>query len=339
MNNLINKVTFRSKNSILFMILVGFLLSLILILFNFDFSINEYLKNVKEKNIDWRSVLVDTDDLNNIEKFKRIDHVTQVTDINFFIYGFLIDKSQNITLYALNENELNNLEIVNGNKNVQGNNLICPKKFKTVGSTFSRNFKRIRYTASREKEILDERDETFYISANYDSKKNMLDGVTCFTSLENLERLARYIDYNEDVNYSLSTINVIVDNINNKEYVKEELSKMGSESYDKVEIDYDGLNNLEIIFFVVLCFMLIMVYIAISLHLKRNVESKKKEILLYKSIGFTNKNIFRIYGYEYLIVFVFSILFAYLINLLETFAISNILIRTEYNNWIIVFKL
>ena len=183
MNNLINKITFRSKNSILFMILVGFLLSLILILFNFDFSINEYLKNVKEKNIDWRSVLVDTEDLNNIEKFKSIDHVTQVTDINFFIYGFFIDKSQNITLYALNENELNNLEIVNGNKNVQGNNLICPKKFKTVGSTFSRNFKRIRYTASRDEEILDERDETFYISANYDSKKIMLDGVTCFTSL------------------------------------------------------------------------------------------------------------------------------------------------------------
>ena len=94
MNNLINKITFRSKNSILFVILVGFLLSLILILFNFDFSINEYLKNVKEKNIDWRSVLVDTDDLNNIEKFKSIDHVTQVTDINFFIYGFFIDKSQ-----------------------------------------------------------------------------------------------------------------------------------------------------------------------------------------------------------------------------------------------------
>ena len=94
MNNLINKVTFRSRNSILFMILVGFLLSLILILFNFDFSINEYLKNVKEKNIDWRSVLVDTDDLNNIEKFKSIDHVTQVTDINFFIYGFLISLQQ-----------------------------------------------------------------------------------------------------------------------------------------------------------------------------------------------------------------------------------------------------
>lgn len=330
MNNLINKVTFRSKNSILFMILVGFLLSLILILFNFDFSINEYLKNVKEKNIDWRSVLVDTEDLNNIEKFKSIDHVTQVTDINFFIYGFFIDKSQNITLYALNENELNNLEIVNGNKNVQGNNLICPKKFKTVGSTFSRNFKRIRYTASREKEILDERDETFYISANYDSKKIMLDGVTCFTSLENLERIARYTDYNEDVNYSLSTINIIVDNIKNIDYVKEELKKMGFDSYDKVEIDYNGLKNLEIIFIVVLCFMLIMVYIAISLHLKRNIESKKKEILLYKSIGFANKNIFRIYGYEYLIVFVFSILFAYLINLLETFAISNILIRTEY---------
>ena len=226
MNNLINKITFRSKNSILFMILVGFLLSLILILFNFDFSINEYLKNVKEKNIDWRSVLVDTEDLNNIEKFKSIDHVTQVTDINFFIYGFFIDKSQNITLYALNENELNNLEIVNGNKNVQGNNLICPKKFKTVGSTFSRNFKRIRYTASRDEEILDERDETFYISANYDSKKIMLDGVTCFTSLENLERIARYTDYNEDVNYSLSTINIIVDNIKNIDYVKEELKKI-----------------------------------------------------------------------------------------------------------------
>ncbi len=274
MNNLINKVTFRSRNSILFMILVGFLLSLILILFNFDFSINEYLKNVKEKNIDWRSVLVDTDDLNNIEKFKSIDHVTQVTDINFFIYGFLIDKSQNITLYALNENELNNLEIVNGNKDVQGNNLICPKKFKTVGSTFSRNFKRIHYDSAGVDEILDERDETFYISANYDSKKIMIDGITCFTSLENLERLIRYADYNQDVNYALSTINIIVDNIKNIDYVKEELKKMGFDSYDKVEIDYNGLKNLEITFIVVLCFMLIMVYIAISLHLKRNVESK-----------------------------------------------------------------
>lgn len=158
----------------------------------------------------------------------------------------------------------------------------------------------------------------------------MLDGVTCFTSLENLERLARYTDYNEDVNYSLSTINVIVDNINNKEYVKEELAKMGFESYDKVEIDYDGIRNVEIIFFIVLIIMLIIVYLAINLHLKRNIGSKKKEILLYKSIGYSNKDIFKIYGYEYSLIFIFSVIFSYLINILETFVISNILIITEY---------
>ncbi len=127
-------------------------------------------------------------------------------------------------------------------------------------------------------------------------KKIMLDGVTCFTSLENLERIARYTDYNEDVNYSLSTINIIVDNIKNIDYVKEELKKMGFESYDKAEIDYNGLKNLEITFIVVLCFMLIMVYIAISLHLKRNVESKKKKFYYIKVLALQIKTFLEFMG-------------------------------------------
>ncbi len=163
---------------------------------------------------------------------------------------------------------------------------------------------------------------TFKIVGLYDSDLINETHYMCFAPVKDLQEI--YDGSLAILNKgSIGSADVIVDNIYNVSYVKEELSKLGYQYTDKTGLDAEFIFNLKLISYTSLAFVLIvMIFVTITYVKKRNVMNSK-EIGLYSSLGFSSRHIQIIYTTDILIISTISNLIAMCLSLIAYQVIIN----------------
>lgn len=346
------KKLFRNKVNII-MIIIFAICSLTLTgALMFEKNYIQMQKDDFDKNVDGRTLLVSPNEkiLNELtekeggfakyeydyENILAINHVQAAFDSNLETFGETTLKNDDYDGYVNfrygNEYTLPNN--IKGEK-FSGNDsgvVICPKNFypdsnditsdskyidgeTLLNTTFDFTYK--DYVANN-KGI--DKTKTFKIIGLYDNTVLKEKSNTCFATAKDLQEMydVELAVLNKE---ALMSINVIVDDIKNLSYVKEELTKLNLRGSDKLFIDNNAVSGLRIISYTCIVFAIIMIIgITITYVKKRNIMNKK-EIGVFSSLGFSSSQIQTIYTVEVLILTSLSAIASTILSLVAYFFI------------------
>lgn len=326
-SNKISKINIlKNKQNTIMLIILLLLLVLLFYIINSSIIVINYLHDYNTKNIDNRSLLVNSFDSEiNSKTFDGIEHITEAIPLNYSYTVVNSDKYSSVYLYSINDKELSNIDVLKGTKNIGNGNIICPvdyipiddfggenvnisdKIYNTdnlIGSTFIGTSNKYMFTDAEPK-IVDKMDTIFTIIGNYDSKKYLRYNNVCFASYEDVKKIK---DYSVSVNGNIdeSTYLIVVDNLKNIDYVKKEIEKKGFYATNKIMKDYTVVVFLVSVAILIIITVIFVISVSIKYNINRDITNKEKEILLYKSIGYSSKNILEQYQLDYLIIFLIS---------------------------------
>lgn len=286
---------------------------------------DDYLINGKEYKYDFNSIL-------------KIKHVQAAYNANVDTSGYtsLKDDEYNGFVGLRYGNESVLTRVIEGSKFSSDDTgvVICPYNFypdskditletkyydkdKLLNTSFEFPYKE----CSIDRKCVD-KTKTFKIVGLYDSDLINESHFMCFAPAKYLQEI--YDNSLAILNKgSIGSADVIVDNIYNVSYVKDELSKLGYQYTDKVGLDAKFIFNLKLISYTSLAFVLIvMVFVTVTYVKKRNVMNSK-EIGLYSSLGFSSRHIQIIYTTDILIISTISNLIAMCLSLIAYQVILN----------------
>lgn len=156
---------------------------------------------------------------------------------------------------------------------------------------------------------------------------------SCFVSAKDLAKM-----YEEGLGMlnkdALMSIEVVVDDIKNLGIVKKELKKLNLKYIDKLMIDTEAVNNLKIITYTCIIFVIIVIMgVSIVFIKKRNIMSSK-EIGLLSSLGFSNRRILSIYTFDIFIVtfisYTIAIILSGILYIIITNTLANLFLNIMY---------
>lgn len=164
------------------------------------------------------------------------------------------------------------------------------------------------------------RTKTFKIIGLYDNTVLKEKSNTCFATAKDLQEM-----YDVELAVlnkgALMSINVIVDDIKNLPYVKEELTKLNLRGSDKLVIDNNAVSGLRVISYTCIVFAIIMIIgITITYMKKRNIMNKK-EIGVFSSLGFSSLQIQTIYMVDILVLSAISTIISTILSFVVYFFI------------------
>ena len=152
--------------------------------------------------------------------------------------------------------------------------------------------------------VVGQRKIPFEIIGVYDNELAYEGYNTCFAGGKQLYEM--YNDYlgriNPPYTLSISSVDVIVDNVKNVSSVKSELSKLGYKTMPKVFIDYDELLQIEMICIGIIVITSILTLGISALYIKKYVIYSSYDIALLYALGYSKKKIEKIYFYNVLYV-------------------------------------
>ncbi len=152
--------------------------------------------------------------------------------------------------------------------------------------------------------VVGQRKIPFEIIGVYDNELAYEGYNTCFAGGKQLYEM--YNDYlgriNPPYTLSISSVDVIVDNVKNVNSVKSELSKLGYKTMPKVFIDYDELLQIEMICIGIIVITSILTLGISALYIKKYVIYSSYDIALLYALGYSKKKIEKIYFYNVLYV-------------------------------------
>lgn len=182
---------------------------------------------------------------------------------------------------------------------------------------------------------------TFKIIGLYDNTMiNELPN-TCFVSARDLTKM-----YEEGLGVlnkdALASIEVVVDDINNLDSVKKELKNLNLRYIDKLMIDTEAVNNLKIITYTCIIFVIIVIIgVSITFIRKRNIMNSK-EIGLLSSLGFSNQHIYYIYTFDLFVVtftsYIISIILSGIAYIIIINVFSNLFLNIMYTPKLFISK-
>ncbi len=347
------KNTFKSKRNIFLILVLSFLLIILLSVLIFNHTILNYMNNYKTKNIDNRTLIAYRYNLEkiNANEIEKINHVTDIIPNMYNSINIKSDEFSNIVLQAIGTEELNRLNIVSGSKELENGSIICPVNFVPIANANMRTDvnneniinannligKRFNVTLKKEQfinhevNLLDSKQKNFQIIGTYLSENYVMDNNLCFTSVETIKDIVDFISI-EDSGRINESYNVIVDNIDNIEEVKNEIKNLNIEVKEKIVLDFSTIAIVGVISVSILIFAISMIIITIHLNIKRDLSNKVQEILLYRSLGFEKKSIKQMFLLQYFLIFFISSIIALVVllivfNILKSYLENFMLFR------------
>ena len=335
--NLVLKLQFRSKYFKYNILLISLVTLIILIINIYSCSANMYLKNKTYNESVWfKSFEVTPLQGQNLDdaiiEVMKIPHVTNV--VKFYEYSailnskFLSNKMMtgDIIIYASSNkslpSEIKGLTF----PEETGNYLICPSKLYASSNLDSLRFMNRKYVINT-KELLNEDVEFKYFS-NYKSNEyiekykiigmydalDISDNNVCFARNDTLTKIIKN-QYSDDIDLSTgenklndqSTLYVQIDNFNNLDKVKKNLSDLGYRYIDTAKVRYDYFNNIESITTKMTFSISIIMFIVIFIIFFKQYKDEKYFLKLLYIIGYSSKDILSISFISSLILVICSI--------------------------------
>jgi putative ABC transport system permease protein len=132
------------------------------------------------------------------------------------------------------------------------------------------------------------------------------------------------IDGIVDVNYFLidSNIKITVDDYNNIESISSNVDKIINKTYNNYEITYNDsklyeikfINNINRILKILVLMILLIIILSLILTINQSINDRISEIVIYKSIGYSNLNLFKLLFYECILIVTVSNIISFIVS-------------------------
>lgn len=341
-------------------IVILLVISMILIVLSFSFkeTINKYINDGIKGNSNYRTLFVtpkdDETEEEAIANLKKIDHVMDVfteKEHNYVLDLIKIeDKVMKGTFWIYGTNDLTIPEISSGRSIENENEIVCPEVFYPNDDLeslpdFDKN-KLIRMKNYLNKTI----DTMYYIAPefNYDTsgivteeaeevylelklvgtyKNNpsYLDENVCYGSKTLIQNISTDAYQNVDNSNVIDPIIVIIDDVGNVKQVSMDIEKLG---YAPSSIVVVNNSFIDIVSFLSYLIIIITIILSVSLIMfinKKRINDKKSEVNIYRSLGFSKKNITRILYFESFYIGIISIVISSILIILTLVSLKYVI--------------
>ena len=370
----------KLSNFFLFICLF-FVLLIIVVLTNFKLSFYKYLTYITENYYDARKIEAVNLDLTYEEmetQIRQIDHVADVFFFNDYRTGFDIKSSNESLLermYVAPAGEGYMPQAIKGKNIEEETDLICPIKLANSGTNgFNTEFinmedylgKNITLTKDvyylekmgQEPVVIETKEYQFKIVGLYDYSAFGDEPYYCYTFKDVIGNIVKetnpiYADDYWPDNYLYESgpetgifpyIDIIVDKNENVSYVENELEKLGFQHSTMFFIDYEFFDTVNILFNIVLVFILIIFGLLFYTFLSKNMKKRYNELWILKAIGYNDNQITKIVLYNAFIIFCISFFLSIIFSLIINYFINTILSNNAQliglvikNNYLAIF--
>lgn len=349
---IILKPFFRNKKNLFSILLLGICSLIIIVIFSFNSTLQNYIKIGLMKDISYRTIFIDYDyskeseseALLNISKVKHIE-----TAFNKSEYFTIVDVDSigskkvkgNFKIQGINK--LEKEKILYG-KNIDGENqVICPAIFVPnenseevlSGKTKSINLKKYLnenikttfYVTTFSDAISDFiLHNNFKIVGLYRNNENYLDENVCYASFSTIKKINEVADkYVENSPGVIDSIIAYVDNVSSMEGTIKNLSELGYSAGRIFELDTSFLLAVNIFSIVLIIVIIIATIIIVGIINNKKISDKIVEINLYRSFGYSIKEIKELLLIENLLISIISVFFSFFIMLIIFLIIKTII--------------
>lgn len=314
----------KIKENIILLLIITFLLFSALVILTVDNSLIFNINELNEYNLNNRSLVI-YDEVNDIETIKNTKHVKDVVQYKQSIFKVESDKYEELVLQPMSNNILKEMADI---YNINNYEIICPKLFtpnNDVYNDYNTKMYDIIYTENIintnipiylekviyngfGKEVIDNKEVNLLVVGSYDSAKYKTANNVCFINEDSYNEIVDF-GITDDTSLVLQT-QVIIDEFSNINEVANALDKLGFAYQTKTTLDVDLITIISEVTFFVLFITIITIFFSINFNIKRNLSMKEEEIFLYRTIGYENKDIKRIFKYELFSIFILATLIA-----------------------------
>lgn len=327
----------NKKSTVIILIVISLLM---IFIFSFKDTINNFFINGVQKDLGYRTLFVLRDDnlyseSEVIEQLKEINHVVEVfPDSGFFITTGIKSMDFSGTFSLTGVSQKTAPSITYGKMMMKENDIICPEKFYPDENILeneeisSNKFIDMKNYVGKEVTITYDKfiDET---ATKFETKKLKLNIVGTYkNNVAYIDENNCYAHYNlikktfddayekVDMSSQVNSIMVQIDSPNNLNYVIKSINKLGHNVTQSLSFDSTLLNIINVVVYVVLiiCFAL---SISIILYINNKEFNKKiTSINILRSLGFRTGDIFKINYFEKNIFSIFIVVILFIILLL-----------------------
>ena len=280
------------------------------------------------------------------EYAKNIDHVLDIYDVNKessievrVLPNQIINKNWTIELFGRSNSTLPKIVFGKNFQNENSNVAICPLRLlmtgvddeyfiskkdyvdgkKLLGQTIIIEYDEYFYKSALGKgEIINQYQESFKVVGLYDNTTFMSDDI-CFVHYSDIKRITEtqngnLEEYNTPSQYV--TFNIAIDSNTNLSYIKEQLNDFAKNNNIAIDLiatitpDTELISSVTTSVLVACTISLFLFLICFIIYTVKNIESRKREIGLYKAMGYKNKQIYDIVLIEQFIITTLSFIMA-----------------------------
>lgn len=325
----------NKKSTVIILIVISLLM---IFIFSFKDTINNFFINGVQKALGYRTLFVLRDDnlyseAEVIEQLKKINHVVEVfPDSGFFITTGIKSTDFSGTFSLTGVSQKTAPSITSGEMMMKENDIICPEKFypdenilENEEISFNKFIDMKKYvgkevTITYDK-FIDETDTKFEtkklnIVGTYKNNVAYVDENNCYAHYNLIKKIFDDAYEKVDMSSQVNSIMVQIDSPNNLNYVIKSINKLGHNVTQSLSFDPTLLNIINVVVYVVLviCFAL---SISIILYINNKEFNKKiTSINILRSLGFRTDEIFKINYFEKNIFSIFIVVILFIILLL-----------------------
>lgn len=325
----------NKKSTVIILIVISLLM---IFIFSFKDTINNFFINGVQKALGYRTLFVLRDDnlyseAEVIEQLKKINHVVEVfPDSGFFITTGIKSTDFSGTFSLTGVSQKTAPSITSGEMMMKENDIICPEKFYPDENILeneeisSNKFIDMKKYVGKEVTItydkfIDETDTKFEtkklnIVGTYKNNVAYVDENNCYAHYNLIKKIFDDAYEKVDMSSQVNSIMVQIDSPNNLNYVIKSINKLGHNVTQSLSFDPTLLNIINVVVYVVLviCFAL---SISIILYINNKEFNKKiTSINILRSLGFRTDEIFKINYFEKNIFSIFIVVILFIILLL-----------------------
>ena len=355
--NLVRKNIKHNKIKRREIIILTMSLLLVMIVFSFKFSINEYINDGIKNDIAYRTLFIDinpyvfTDSEEVVDLLKDINHVDDAFSNEYYSTVLYIEQLGNVKMnqhsnsfFIIGVNE-NTLPVVKYGRKIENDNeIICPinfypsdniddiKKIKRdsiikMTKYLNSDIKAEYYIYEMDGESIEEKINLKLVGI-YENNYSYIDENVCYASRNLIKEIYNTAYQNIDFSGIYSSINIQVDSISNIDYVRSKVESLGYNVSQALSLKENFINSIIIGSYLIVIFIILFNVIIINYLNKKQNKEKQREISILLSLGFSKKDVRKLNFLENLYISLISIvislvIFGFIFILFKIFVYYN----------------
>lgn len=343
----------KGKGIIIILLVVS--MTLIILSFSFKETINKYINDGIMGNSKYKTLFVtpkddETED-EAISNLKKVDHVIDVfteRERNHILDLIKIeDKIMKGTFWIYGANDLTLPEISSGRGIENENEIVCPEIFypsddleslpdldknklirmktylnKTLYTMYYITPEFNYDTSDAETEEAEEVYLELKLVGTYKNNPSYLDENICYGTKSLIQNISTDAYQNADNSNVIDPIIVIIDDVNNVKQVSRDIEKLGYAPSSVVVVNNSFIDIVSFLSYLIIIITIILSVSLIMFINKKRIDDKKSEVNVYRSLGFSKKNITKILYFESFYIGIISIVISSILIILTLFSLK-----------------